>query len=147
MDIYWNKHISRCKKDTYHLRLWWKQTSKRPAVERATGKALTADRPRNICVTFPDRVFQIEQGGTQTFFLHIKKLAGPLSSGYWNLYKSNFKYNYRNRIKVICKVDKFKLNKKFYTKKEFEAFPIKSNGNLGKWNYIIYADKNNKKIL
>lgn len=52
-------------------------------------------------------------------------------------------------IKVICKVDKHKyeLNKKLYTKKEFEALPIKSNGTLGKWNYIIYAGKNNKKIL
>lgn len=52
-------------------------------------------------------------------------------------------------LKAICKVDKHKyeLNKKLYTKKEFEVLPIKSNGNLEKWNYIIYAGKNNKKIL
>lgn len=66
----------------------------------------------------------MEQGGTQAFFLYIKKLAGPSAGGH-----------------------KYELNKKLYTKKEFEAFPIKSNGNLGKWNYIIYAGKNDKKIF
>lgn len=35
-----------------------------------------------MCVTFSDRVFQMEQGGTQTFFLHVKMLVGPPAGGY-----------------------------------------------------------------
>lgn len=54
VDIYWNKHISRRKKDPYHLRLWREQPVKGPAVERTAGRALTADRSGNICVTFSD---------------------------------------------------------------------------------------------
>ena len=68
--------------DPYHLRLWREQPVKGPAVKRTAGKALTADRSGNICVTFSDGVFQMKQGETQAFFLYIKKLAGPSADGY-----------------------------------------------------------------
>lgn len=46
-------------------------------------------------------------------------------------------------LKVRCVLDqnRYELNKKLYTKKEFEKLPIFSNGNMGKWNYIIDASK------
>lgn len=52
-------------------------------------------------------------------------------------------------LKVVCKVDrhKYELNKKILTKKEFETLPIKSNGKLGKWNYIIDATNYDAKIV
>ena len=42
-------------------------------------------------------------------------------------------------LKVECRVDysKYPLNNKYYSKKEFSALPIRPNGNLSKWNYII----------
>lgn len=49
-------------------------------------------------------------------------------------------------LKVKCVLDrnKYELNKKLYTKKEFDKLPIFSNGTLGKWNYIIDASKKQK---
>ena len=42
-------------------------------------------------------------------------------------------------LKVDCRVDynKYPLSKRCYSKKEFSMLPIKPNGNLEKWNYII----------
>lgn len=51
-------------------------------------------------------------------------------------------------LKVACKVDrhKYELNKKIFAKKEFEVLPIKPNGKLGKWNYIIDAKSLDTKL-
>ena len=42
-------------------------------------------------------------------------------------------------LKIKCMLDEheYELNKKLLSKKEFENLPIRANGNLGKWNYII----------
>lgn len=52
-------------------------------------------------------------------------------------------------LKVVCKIDwhTYELNKKLFTKKEFEVLPIRSNGKLAKWNYIIDAKNYDAKIL
>ena len=48
-------------------------------------------------------------------------------------------------LKVICCVDynKYELQKKLFSKKDFKSLPIRSNGRLEKWNYIIDASQSN----
>lgn len=51
-------------------------------------------------------------------------------------------------LKVVCQVDhnKYELNKKLFSKKEFEKLPIDSENALGYWNYVIDATKLDKDL-
>ena len=51
-------------------------------------------------------------------------------------------------LKVVCQVDrnKYELNKKLFSKKEFETMPIDMEDTLGQWNYVIDASKLDKKL-
>ena len=51
-------------------------------------------------------------------------------------------------LKVVCQVDrnKYELNKKLFSKKEFEIMPIDMEDTLGQWNYVIDASKLDKKL-